>query len=171
MSKNMNCLKCMKHFAGKQEWFEFTFNSGRVMAWDVTRAMAMVVDRVTAWNKAVMAGEVDALSQPELGMISPDVGRIINEKNGFDPEHVEHVNHEQFGLSVDVEHEGEKFTILIDGNHRLAKAVALGEDFVTVILTEDEDAACRMSEAEIDIKNRACLLEDFLQGLREVRND
>lgn len=160
-----DCRKCVTARLGLREWYEWTYNDDvlppggeRVLAWDVTAAWGLVSSR---------AGRVERREPGvmfELAPLPTEVAAVLLEQGAVDLAHVGHVDMSYPGLIVMVpdEHGGEA-AILIDGAHRCVRAYQEGRHFDGIILTREEDQACRISALE-----RAQLRQPGLFGLPTI---
>jgi len=101
------CAKCRD--ASQEQFFTYDLGDGRLWHFDVQRAAEV------------------ARAHPEtLGLVAVADLLEHTSRNEVDPEHVPHVDETIPLLAVTLDVDGSPFAILIDGNHRLRKLVALG---------------------------------------------
>jgi hypothetical protein len=140
-----DCQKCVTASLGLREWYEWTYNDGMVLAWDVTAAWEMVGDRALRFERREPGVTFEFTPLP------PEVASVLLEQDAVLMTHVGHVDPSYPGLVVMVpdEQAGEA-AILIDGAHRCVRASFIGREFTAVLLTREEDEACRISAADLE---------------------
>jgi hypothetical protein len=111
------------------ETFRYKFPTGEPdIVWDIGAA-----------RQAVTAG---AILSPEPVKIEPAMMREISEANEWDPARLDHADPDEPGIAAPILDEGQIIYILIDGQHRNARALRDGKPFSAYLLTDQASRAC-----------------------------
>jgi hypothetical protein len=98
-----------------------------------------IVWNVTLARLAVARGEV---AQPLPVKIAPADMLAIAQANEWDPARIEQADCDRPGIAAPLIMEGRVAYILIDGQHRNARAVREGRSFSAYLLTDEASRAC-----------------------------
>jgi hypothetical protein len=112
-----------------QQTFRYKFPTGEPdIVWDIGAARQAVTRGLTVL--------------PEPVRIEPAMMRDISESNEWDPERLDGVDPDEPGIAAPIIDEGRVIYILIDGQHRNARALRDGKAFSAYILTDQASRAC-----------------------------
>jgi hypothetical protein len=111
------------------ETFRYDIPGYQTLVWNVTRAKAEIA-----------AGQVLATVP-----IVPEEMAAIEAKNGFDPAHLDQVDHTQPGIGAPFWWKGQVQYLLIDGTHRCVKAHRAGAEFQVRLLTDRGARRCLLA--------------------------
>jgi hypothetical protein len=118
-----------------RQWFEYTFNDGTLLAWDIDKARQLLAEHPTR--------------ERNYGRVPEDILIAILSDHELDGNHADHVDISYPGIAANVAHNGETLKLLLDGHHRAAKCLERGLPFGVVQLTSDEEKACRLDAVQI----------------------